>query len=192
MPESVIGGHITKAGAHFILAAAGVLFALCVGATSAVEPVTFDGKNLIFPPESRLDPVDISSLKFDFSGIPDDKRFVIGKVYRAQFTRHPIWSRMGWIGSLKYVVFTKWNTKGNIEVFYWPDRRRFLKCVSVDDGYRCGARGRSDEEVRRTSWSLWTFKDQQISIYLTTTSRDTPWEARLETVGEIPIPDAKE
>lgn len=123
-----------------ILVGIGVMI---VSTASAAELVTFNGKQLIFP-EKTIEPADISGLKFDLR-LPEDKRFVEGKVYRAQF----VYPRSFNPGPVRYLVFTKWTAK-EIEIFWWPTNpslknQPFLDCTPNNDELLCRVKG-SDKE----------------------------------------------
>ena len=141
-----------------------------ISTASAAELVTFDGKNLFFPKHESIEPADISGLKFDLK-LPDDKSFVMGKVYRAQFE-----GRFG--GQLRYCVFTKWTER--IEIFIWPPDLRFsgskpfLDCTATND-INCSLRGTMLGFRLRFGVS-----SQMVLI------SDDGWEADLKLAGTIP------
>lgn len=148
--------------------------------TAAQAQVTFDGKMLHFPEKEGISPADISNVQFDLSGIPADKQFVVGKVYRAQFAREKHGRNQGAavLGGAKYAVFTKWNANG-VEIFYWKYPNPFLDCVPDNDKYKCTMRG-----SKTGNFLVLSFKDQLINLALGAGQS----QADLEAVGEISIP----
>ncbi|MCX5809593.1 MAG: hypothetical protein NTX36_09525 [Proteobacteria bacterium] len=74
-----------------------------------------DGKKMILFPGPRE--VDLSGVIFDLAGIPNDFRFMVGKVYRGQFRY------AGKQGALAHIFLTKW-TKEGIEIAFINDKAR--------------------------------------------------------------------
>jgi hypothetical protein len=141
---------------------------------SAAEAVTFDGKNLFFPKNESIEPADISGLKFDLK-LPEDKSFVMGKVYRAQF----VGARFAG-GQLRYILFTKW-TAERIEIFIWspdlryPGSKPFLDCIATND---------TNCSLRDTKWI--NFRLRFGSGSRMALISDDGWEADLKLAGTIP------
>ena len=159
-----------------ILVGIGVMI---VSTASAAEFVTFDGKQLFFPKSERIEPEDISGLKFTLQ-LPDDKRFLEGKVYRAQ----PVYPR-GTPGPTRYVLFTKWTPK-EIEIFWWPTNftlknESFLDCSAPahnNNEFKC--RGVRGSKIK--AGILFRFVKDKIRILI-----DDGADADLELAGEIPM-----
>jgi hypothetical protein len=144
--------------------------------------IVFDGNKMLFPPKDVLPPADISEAKFDLSGVPDDRKFLVGKVYRAAFGKGGIPIE----GAVNYFFLTQW-AKEKIQLFYWPISLRSLEkyptarpltdCAPVSaTEYSCTLRG-MPEGIR----SKVIFRDQKISVISTSAT-----EADLIPVGEIP------
>jgi len=158
-----------------VLILAGISIFVVSSPAFSVEPVVLDGKRLIFP-EKTIDPADISGLKFNLQ-LPDDKRFIKGKVYRAQF----IYPRGFNPGPLKYLVFTKWTVE-RIEIFWWPVTisQTFFDCSASDKNseFKCKIRG---EGSKFNLFFLFRFENDKITIL-----PEDGAMACLEPAGEIP------
>jgi hypothetical protein len=158
------------------------LVGILASSVLAAEAVVFDGKRLIFP-EKTIEPADISGLKFDLQ-LPENKRFVEGKVYRAQF----VYPRGFNLGPLRYLIFTKWTAK-EIEIFWWPITisQPFLDCSMSHDNdseFKCLIRG---EGRKFKLFLLFRLENGKITIL-----PDDGAVAYLEPTGEIPVHFMKE
>lgn len=179
---------------------AGLSFFTAIGLLSCLgsaPTVVFDGKTLYFPRESSLNPVDISSFKFDFKNISDDKKFVEGKIFRFELGRRGRHNRGRGSrrGTVQYAIFTKWSFE-KIEVFYYPvtnsqgDEGSFLDCVpdgSHSDAYSCIIRGSPSGNTYRMMFKFFLFNSGH-KIVLGT---DDGAIAYLEVAGEFPVPAAQ-
>lgn len=145
-----------------------------------------DGKKLLIPKLSSLsseDTIDASSIKFDLKNIPNDKRFVEGKIFEFQF------SRGGRSGVVRWAIFTKW-TEEKIEIFYSgrlpiSGTEPFLDCVPNDgkyeyskDEYRCVIRGRTSGNTFKI-----IFQDKKIDI-----KASDGFNAESKVSGEFVLP----
>ena len=74
-----------------------------------------DGKKMILFPGARE--VDLSGVIFDLAGVPDDFRFMVGKVYRGQFRY------VGKPSVIAHIFLTKW-TKEGVEIVFNNDKAR--------------------------------------------------------------------
>ena len=178
---------------------AGLSFFTIIGLFSCLAsapPVMFDGKMLYFPRDPSLSPVDISSFKFDFKNISDDKKFVEGKIFRFELGhRSHNRGRGGRRGAVQYAIFTKWLSE-KIEVFYYTTTNlqagegSFLDCVpdgSHSDAYSCIIRGSPIGNTYRMMFKYFLFNSGQ-KIVLATDDRAIAYS---EVVGEFPVPAAQ-
>jgi hypothetical protein len=144
--------------------------------------VVFDGKKMLFPSTEAIPPTDISEVHFDLKSVPDERKFLVGKVYRAQFQQRGVPVDDG----LSYTFLTQWK-EHSIEMFYWPISTRvlkafpsakpFLDCTPLSfTEYKCTRRGVDS----RMTYEV-TFAQEQISVAVS-----NGWEAELVAAGEIP------
>ena len=153
-----------------------------------------DGKMLYFPRDPSLNPVDISGFKFDFKNIPDDKKFIVGKVFKFELGHRSRLGR-GWRGrrgAVQYAIFTKWSPE-KIEVFYYPvanaqaGGESFLDCVPDGrnrDAYACVIRGGTVRNTYRIMFKYYLFNSGQKIVM----GADDDAVAYSEVVGEFPVP----
>ncbi len=147
--------------------------AIHIPSVFAAGLVIFDGKSLFFPKNERIEPADISGLEFDLK-LPEDKNFVVGNIYRAQFD-NKTFSRTG---QLRYCIFTKW-TAERIEIFIWPPDFRYRAKPFLD----CNISNSCD--LRGTNWVNFRLifrGGHQMALVAS-----DGWEANLEIVGTIPV-----
>ena len=131
---------------RYLMAAMVLLVGICFsGHAFSAEPVKVEGKKLIFPRSDNFSPVDISGLEFKLDGVPADKKYVLGKIWRVTL------SPLGRGGALEdgpnYLIFTKWDGS-KVEIFTYPTPVRFkgakpfIDCtVAGDNELRCERRG---------------------------------------------------
>ena len=131
---------------RYLMAAMVLLVGICFsGHAFSAEPVKVEGKKLIFPRSDNLSPADISGLEFKLDGVPADKKYVVGKVWRVTLS---VLGRSGTLeGGSNYLIFTKWEGP-KVEIFAYPalvkfkGSQPFIDCtVSGGNELQCERRG---------------------------------------------------
>jgi hypothetical protein len=160
-----------------------LLVGICLSTQAfAGESVKVDGKKLIFPPGDNLSPTDISGLHFKLDGVPADKAYVVGKIWRIAL------SPLGRSGAVEtgpnYLIFTKWEgTK--VEIFAYPTQARFKGSQPFVD---CVASGTNELQCERRGY---TINNSRIEFKPGTFTAYGPvdmLEGDAEVAGAIPLP----